>query len=235
MRGFAVGVAALLVLSGCQGGGWQGGTPSGTATETGSTTASPTLSATGTPVPVSSASAVYKPADANGKAENVPVPVMPELAKENSKEGLEAFIRYWYAQLSYSYETGYTESLRSIFSPTCALCRALTEGIQNGWAVEQLSRDGLGRSRVPSSFHLASSEDRARPRSETRILNVPPPSYPHLQLRRPSNRLELYNPWARRECKPWTCRLPDAPGRTLCHRWSTCRKSSHPWHRSGVR
>ncbi|MFJ5958708.1 DUF6318 family protein [Paenarthrobacter sp. NPDC092416] len=36
----------------------------------------------------------------------MPVPVMPELAKENTKEGLEAFIRYWYATYSYATETG---------------------------------------------------------------------------------------------------------------------------------
>jgi len=51
---------------------------------------------------------VYKPADATGKAQNVPVPVMPELAKENSKAGLEAFIGYWYATYSYATETGDT-------------------------------------------------------------------------------------------------------------------------------
>jgi len=31
---------------------------------------------------------------------------MPELAKENSKAGLEAFIGYWYATYSYATETG---------------------------------------------------------------------------------------------------------------------------------
>jgi hypothetical protein len=31
---------------------------------------------------------------------------MPELAKENTKAGLEAFIRYWYATYSYATETG---------------------------------------------------------------------------------------------------------------------------------
>ncbi|YCK82401.1 DUF6318 family protein [Arthrobacter sp. D3-18] len=36
----------------------------------------------------------------------MPVPVMPELAKENSKAGLEAFIGYWYATYSYATETG---------------------------------------------------------------------------------------------------------------------------------
>ncbi|NHW46633.1 hypothetical protein HAV21_06980 [Paenarthrobacter sp. MSM-2-10-13] len=31
---------------------------------------------------------------------------MPDLAKENSKAGLEAFIGYWYASYSYAIETG---------------------------------------------------------------------------------------------------------------------------------
>jgi hypothetical protein len=39
---------------------------------------------------------VYKPADAKGRAQNVPVPVKPALADKNTKEGLEAFTKYWY-------------------------------------------------------------------------------------------------------------------------------------------
>jgi hypothetical protein len=96
-------VGAAVLLSGCQG----SATPSGSPSETGSTTASPTVSVS---VPAASATSslpgVYKPADAQGKAQNVPVPVMPELAKENSKAGLEAFIGYWYATYSYATETG---------------------------------------------------------------------------------------------------------------------------------
>lgn len=92
-----------VLLSGCQG----GPAPSTQPSESSSTTASPATSA---PVPTASATpsapAAYKPADAEGKAENVPVPVMPELAKENSKAGLEAFIGYWYATYSYATETG---------------------------------------------------------------------------------------------------------------------------------
>ncbi|MEE2570700.1 DUF6318 family protein [Pseudarthrobacter sp. J64] len=85
--------AAMLLLAGCQG----SGTPTGTGTTIPSTE---TASATPTAV------AAYKPADANGKAENVPVPYLPALAKENSKEGLEAFVRYWFAAYSYASETG---------------------------------------------------------------------------------------------------------------------------------
>ncbi|MFW0773824.1 DUF6318 family protein [Paenarthrobacter nitroguajacolicus] len=103
VRTAVFGLTAVMLLSGCQGGSAPGGSPS----ETSSTTASPTSSVS---VPAASttppAPAVYKPADAAGKAQNVPVPVMPELAKENSKEGLEAFIGYWYATYSYATETG---------------------------------------------------------------------------------------------------------------------------------
>ncbi len=102
-RRAVVGLTAVVLLSGCQG----GSAPNASPSETSSTTASPSLSvsapaASATPA----ASAVYKPADAMGKAQNVPVPEMPELAKENSKAGLEAFIGYWYATYSYATETG---------------------------------------------------------------------------------------------------------------------------------
>ncbi|MFP5313120.1 MAG: DUF6318 family protein, partial [Actinomycetes bacterium] len=72
-------------------------------------TPTPSASATPTPTP----SAVYKPADATGPAQNVPVPVLPEVAKTETKEGLEAFAKYWYELLSYGYESGDTKPLSS--------------------------------------------------------------------------------------------------------------------------
>ena len=106
VQGAVFGLTAALLLTGCQG-AQPGGSPSESSTTASPTSAvfSPGPSATessGSVVPA----AVYKPADAKGKAQNVPVPVMPELAKENSRAGLEAFIRYWYATYSYATETG---------------------------------------------------------------------------------------------------------------------------------
>ncbi|MGO4147829.1 DUF6318 family protein [Paenarthrobacter sp. YAF11_1] len=122
-----------VLLSGCQG----GPAPSTQLSESSSTTAAPTTSA---PVPTASAtpagpptSAVYKPADAKGKAQNVPVPVMPELAKENSKAGLEAFIGYWYAQLSYVDETGDMSSWLPLITQDCRLCLRLQESGEDGY------------------------------------------------------------------------------------------------------
>jgi hypothetical protein len=126
----AVGLTLTLLVSGCQG----GSPPSGKPSEPSTTTASPATSA---PVPAASAapsaSAVYKPADAKGKAENVPVPLMPELAKENSKAGLEAFIGYWYAQLSYVDETGDMSSWLPLISEDCRLCIRLQESAEDGY------------------------------------------------------------------------------------------------------
>lgn len=119
-----------LLLSGCQG----GATPGSTASQTGSTTAAPTSSLS---VPAASATpaapAEYKPADAAGKAQNVPVPVMPELAKENSKAGLEAFIGYYYAVKNYANETGDISSLSMLNSPECTACSTLLDGTSDSY------------------------------------------------------------------------------------------------------
>ncbi|WOC60703.1 DUF6318 family protein [Paenarthrobacter sp. AT5] len=91
---------------------------------------------------------MYKPADSKGKAENVPVPVMPELAKENSKEGLEAFIRYWYEVGGYADETGDISELATLSQKSCNACAYFLRGAQDG------NRDGRwlvgGAIRIPT-------------------------------------------------------------------------------------
>ena len=126
MRSAAAGavVAAALLLAGCAGGApADPGTV--TSTPTGSATSSP--SATPTPTP----SAVYKPADASGPAQNVPVPVLPEVAKTETKEGAEEFAKYWFSVLSYSYETGDVAAFESIEPPACVACQKVKEVIVN--------------------------------------------------------------------------------------------------------
>ena len=153
-RTAAIVVVAAVLLSGCQ-----GGSPTAGNSETHTTTASPTSSVSS---PVASAappsSGAYKPADASGKAQNVPVPVMPELAKENSKAGLEAFIGYWYAQMSYAYETGETKQLLSLSSPACTLCASLEKGIEAGWQEGRWIKGGTLRSAtVETDFNSTAS------------------------------------------------------------------------------
>ncbi|GAA4044349.1 hypothetical protein GCM10023063_33800 [Arthrobacter methylotrophus] len=63
------------------------------------------------PNPTVSPTPSYKPADHKGKAQNVPLPVMPAEAKAHTKEGLQAFMKHWVGLLSYAYETGDTGPL----------------------------------------------------------------------------------------------------------------------------
>ncbi|MGX9902133.1 DUF6318 family protein [Arthrobacter sp. SA17] len=116
--------ASALALSGCA-----GGAPGGSGTPSTPAPSPSTSSATPTPTP----SAAYKPADAKGKAQNVPLPVMPEAAKAETKEGLEAFAKYWYASLSYAYETGDVAPVSSGSDPNCVFCKGLIGGVTTAW------------------------------------------------------------------------------------------------------
>ncbi|WP_258060470.1 MULTISPECIES: DUF6318 family protein [unclassified Arthrobacter] len=133
----AAAVAAVLVLGGCS----RSGDPEAEAAENGSSSASPSGSAspgatatpTATPSPTPTPTAAYKPATAEGPAENVPLPVMPELAKEKSKEGLEAFAEYWYSLINYGYETGDPEPLKEISGPDCSVCAHFYSSLESGY------------------------------------------------------------------------------------------------------
>ncbi|AXJ10147.1 hypothetical protein CFN17_11305 [Arthrobacter sp. PM3] len=61
--------------------------------------------------------------------------MLPEAAKAESKEGLEAFARYWYTTLSYAYETGDIKPLESVSSSSCVSCGRVKKVVQ-GWHTE---------------------------------------------------------------------------------------------------
>ncbi|MFJ7748781.1 DUF6318 family protein [Arthrobacter sp. NPDC097144] len=135
----AAGLAAVLVLGGCSG---SNGDSDAEAAENRSASASPsgsaapsetaTASATATPSPTPAAD-VYKPASAEGPAENVPLPVMPELAKQESKEGLEAFAEYWYSLVNYGFETGDIKPIEEVSGSDCVVCRSFYRMVDNGY------------------------------------------------------------------------------------------------------
>src|SRR3712207_5027304 len=81
----AVAVSALA-LAGCSGGGDPQAGPTASVVASpvqsnpGSASAAPSATTTSKPKPA------YKPADAKGRAQNVPVPVKPALADKNTKE-----------------------------------------------------------------------------------------------------------------------------------------------------
>ncbi|MET4539983.1 hypothetical protein ABIE37_001764 [Arthrobacter bambusae] len=130
-RTAALAVGLALLLTACQGGSAPDGPPSQTGSTTASPTSSPAAPAASATSGAPSASAIYKPADAKGKAQNVPVPVMPELAKENSKAGLEAFIGYWYAQQNYAMETGDQTTWSQLSADECETCKRIEKGIND--------------------------------------------------------------------------------------------------------
>lgn len=113
-------LATVMTLTAC----WNGGQPQAEQS------ASPAVSASATASPTPTPTAAYKPADAKGKAENVPIPVLPEAAKANSKEGVEAFARYWYDLLNYGFETGQLGPIREVTAPNCAMCSKVFPGIE---------------------------------------------------------------------------------------------------------
>jgi len=124
----AIAIGLSLALAGCN----SGGSPGPGASS--SPVAAETPTATATPTPTPTPSAVYKPADATGPAQNVPVPVLPEVAKTETKEGAEAFTKYWFSVLSYAYETGDTERLSAMSGQDCVFCKGLVDNIRTAWS-----------------------------------------------------------------------------------------------------
>lgn len=74
------------------------------------------------------------PASLDGPAQNVPKPVMPELAKQESKEGAQAFLDYWSDAKWYAYETGDSSLVRDITSPHCEACVAEFDDLEEIYA-----------------------------------------------------------------------------------------------------
>lgn len=127
----------MLPLAGCT------STPTdpttGESSSTGGSPVATTATATSEqPSSPSTTAAVYKPATADGPAQNVPVPVLPEKAKEFSKEGLIAFTEYWYSTLGYVFETGDAGPMMEISDQGCKTCRQINEPVgtwyeEGGW------------------------------------------------------------------------------------------------------
>ncbi|MCC3269948.1 DUF6318 family protein [Arthrobacter gengyunqii] len=129
-----LGLAAILVLGGCSG---STGEPNAEAAENSSSSASATNSSgpieSATPSTAPAPAAAYKPATAEGPAENVPLPIMPELAKRESKEGLIAFGAYWFSLLNYGYETGDASPVKALSTPECQLCELYYVDLEEGY------------------------------------------------------------------------------------------------------
>lgn len=115
--GTVVGGVALaaLLLTGC------GPDDDDGAAASSSSTASSAAASSSEPGP-DATPADYVPASLDGPAQNVPKPVMSDLAKEESRDGAQAFLDYWSDAKWYAYQTGDISYVREVTSPSCAVC-----------------------------------------------------------------------------------------------------------------
>ncbi|MHA7238369.1 DUF6318 family protein [Arthrobacter sp. TMS1-12-1] len=119
-----------MLLTGCQGDADASPTPvSGRP----SSSAAPTTAEASTP-PSASAAPGPSPASSAGPATNIPVPVKPALADENSAEGLEAFTEYWLELFSYGYETNDWAPFEEVTDPGCRTCTQTQQVVQDFYA-----------------------------------------------------------------------------------------------------
>ncbi|MCC9068872.1 DUF6318 family protein [Arthrobacter cryoconiti] len=125
--GVVTALITILVISGCGSPDSPPNIPTSSATNT-------SHAAGQTPQTSASPSAAYQPATANGPALNVPVPVLPDAAKEFSKAGLEEFARYWYSTLTYAYETGDSGPMMAITDPACMSCEKVKKTVSSAYA-----------------------------------------------------------------------------------------------------
>ncbi|MHA7146138.1 DUF6318 family protein [Arthrobacter sp. TmT3-37] len=132
-------VIAVMLLTGCQG----DGDPS--ANQTTAKASSPAAPTTGGPTPTAPVAPEPSPASSAGPAANVPVPVKPALADENSKEGLEAFTKYWFELFSYGYETNDWAAYDEVTDPGCQTCANLTGQVRDLYAEGGWIEGGLVR------------------------------------------------------------------------------------------
>ncbi|WP_146069546.1 DUF6318 family protein [Arthrobacter sp. B0490] len=117
---------ALVLLTGCQGDPDPTAEPDPDPQPSSSSSASSPASA----APTASASPEPSPASSAGPASNIPVPVKPALADENSAEGLEAFTEYWFELFSYGYETNDWAPFEAVTDPGCRTCDKYVEIVQ---------------------------------------------------------------------------------------------------------
>lgn len=140
-------VLAALLLTGC-------GPDDDGAAASPSSTASSAAASSSEPGP-DATPADYVPASLDGPAQNVPKPVMPDLAKEESRDGAQAFLDYWSDAKWYAYQTGDTSYARDIINDNCEVCLDELDEIEklyesSAWAVDgretiKMREDGFVR------------------------------------------------------------------------------------------
>ncbi|MBB5849500.1 hypothetical protein HDA33_002064 [Micrococcus endophyticus] len=144
----ALGAGLALLLTACGGGSEpaesSSSTPAGSSSSSAeATTPSPSGESSPTTSPSGSAGSTaaagssgsggaYVPASAEGPAQNVPKPEMPAVMKEETQEGAEAAVEYWWAALDYMDQTGDSTVFDTVSATDCQFC-AYRSNSMNGF------------------------------------------------------------------------------------------------------
>lgn len=108
----------------------------------------PTVLATGQKVPDD-----YEPATLEHPARNVPKPVMPEEAKQETEAGAQAFLNYRLATQWYAFQTGDTSLIRSVTSSSCTRCTDQYSRIEENFSDSKWMAGGYETAEIlPESF-----------------------------------------------------------------------------------
>ncbi|MCY1157255.1 MAG: hypothetical protein MOP51_275, partial [Citricoccus sp.] len=91
----------------------------------------------------------FIPASSEGPAQNVPVPEMPAAAKEQTQEGLEAALEYWWETDYYLKLTGDAAPMESVSTADCVLC----EDLLKRWP-ELYELGGWGETSAPAAVEV---------------------------------------------------------------------------------
>ncbi|WFP16262.1 DUF6318 family protein [Citricoccus muralis] len=81
----------------------------------------------------------FIPASADGPAQNVPVPALPDAAREQTPEGAEATLEYWWDAMEYLYLTGDPEQLMAASEADCEVCEMMVETWESAYRNDEWS------------------------------------------------------------------------------------------------
>lgn len=153
-------VAGLLtiLLTGCSMVSFQpaANTADAETPETASSAAAPSEPPTPTPTPSPS----YSQASGAGPAVNLELPVMPEVARQETADGLLAFVDHWFGLVNYAYQTGDIGPLQAVTTPECGVCRGVYETGPGAYADGGWLEGGQVEYENPETVFVLTTENR---------------------------------------------------------------------------
>jgi hypothetical protein len=95
------------------------------------------------PSPITSTATVTPSASSESSpALPSPSPTLPAAAQQPTREGAEAFFRYFFTLYSYSFQLPDDKGLRLVSDPGCKFCSSAVESIESGMAKRQYTEGG---------------------------------------------------------------------------------------------